>query len=128
MPPLVLTLAVLASAWLALAMVLWLHRPSRDTASLLLRLVPDVAKLAIRLVRDPATPMRYRVALVALVGYLASPIDIIPDFIPGIGSVDDVIVAALVLRWVGRGVSPQRVEELWPGTPEGLAMLRKGIG
>ncbi|MFL5680335.1 MAG: YkvA family protein [Chloroflexota bacterium] len=119
---------VIAAAWLLLVAILWLHRPSRDRASVLLRLVPDIGRLVYRLARDPATPMRYRVGLAALGAYLAFPIDLVPDFLPGIGSLDDVIVAAIVLRWIGRGVGADEIAAHWPGSAEGLAMLRRVLG
>ena len=55
---------------------------------------------AVRKVRSVDTPMRVKIALVFLLVYLASPIDIIPDFIPVIGQLDDLIVSVLVIRYV----------------------------
>jgi uncharacterized membrane protein YkvA (DUF1232 family) len=63
--------------------------------------------------------------LAVLLGYLAIPIDLIPDFIPVIGYADDAIIIALVLRSVTRAVGPAALDEHWPGTPEGLAALRR---
>ena len=88
---------------------------------------PELTRLVLRLVRDPATPTRYRVGLVALGAWLAFPIDIIPDFLPVIGVLDDIVLAALVLRWVGRGLGIERIEAAWPGSPEGLAILRRAL-
>lgn len=116
------------SAWLVLLLVLWAHRRSRDRAAVLVRLVPDLARLVYRLIRDPATPARYRLALLALGAYLAMPIDLVPDFLPGIGSLDDVILATIVLRWVGRGVGRQRLVANWPGSAEGLALVLRSLG
>ena len=122
------TILIVGAAWLAFVAVLWLHRPSRATATLLLGLIPDVARLAVRLGRDASTPRRYRLGLLALAGYLAMPIDLVPDFIPVIGALDDVIVVALVLRWVGRGVGRETVERHWTGSDEGLDLLRRALG
>jgi uncharacterized membrane protein YkvA (DUF1232 family) len=121
-------IAVLIAAWLLFAAFVWLHRPTRDRAATLVRMVPDLARLAFRVARDRATPFRYRAVLVCLGLYLASPIDLIPDILPGIGSLDDVIIAAAVLRWVGRGVGRERVERHWAGSPEGLAVVRQLLG
>jgi len=118
----------LAVAWAVLVAVLWLHRPSRERAGLMLKIVPDLARLCWRVATARDTPRRYRVGLVLLGVYLASPIDVIPDFLPGIGSLDDVILAGLVLRWVGRGIGPDRIERLWPGSAEGLTVLRQLLG
>jgi len=121
-------LVVLALAWLVLVAVVWLNRPTRDQAAIFLRLLPELTRLVIRLVRDPATPTRYRVGLVGLGFWLAFPIDLIPDFLPVIGALDDIVLAALVLRWVGRGIGIDRLEAGWSGSPEGLAILRRALG
>jgi uncharacterized membrane protein YkvA (DUF1232 family) len=121
-------IVVLVGAWVVFGVILWLHRPSRERAAEVLRFLPDVARLAYRLARDGDTPRRYRIGLVVLGVYLASPIDLIPDFLPGIGAVDDVIFVGLVLRWVGRGVGRERIERHWSGSPEGLAALKGLLG
>ncbi|HEY8640560.1 MAG TPA: DUF1232 domain-containing protein [Solirubrobacterales bacterium] len=69
----------------------------------LARTVPDKLALVGRLAADPSTPRRHRLLLLALVAYLASPIDLIPDFIPVLGQIDDAIAVVLVLRIVQRG-------------------------
>jgi uncharacterized membrane protein YkvA (DUF1232 family) len=76
-----------------------------------------------RLLADPRLPRRRKAALAALFAYLLSPIDLIPDFIPVIGHLDDALVAAFALRYVLRGVEPGVLEELWPGRPEQLERL-----
>src|SRR3954469_20788168 len=120
--------AVIVVAWLVLVAVLWLHRPSRDKAGVLLRLVPDLTRLVYRVARDRNVPRRSRAALLLLAAYLALPIDLVPDFLPGIGALDDVILVALVLRWVGRGVGRERIERHWSGSPEGLSIVRRALG
>ena len=52
------------------------------------------------------------------------PIEL-PEFLPGIGPLDDIVVAAVILRWVGRRAGPDRLRELWPGTPEGFALVAR---
>ena len=116
------------TAWLLFIVVLWLHRPSHDRAAIMLRLLPELARLAYRLARDGDTPRRYRVGLVALGLYLASPLDLIPDILPAIGALDDVILTGIVLRWVGRGVGAERIERHWAGSPEGLAAVQEMLG
>ena len=120
-------LIVLAVGWLVLVGIIWLNRPTRDQAAVFLRLIPDLTRLVFRLVRDPDTPRRYRVGLVLLGAWLAFPIDLIPDFLPVIGALDDIVLAALVLRWVGRGIGADRLEAAWSGSPEGLAILRRAL-
>ncbi|SFF87078.1 YkvA family protein [Curtobacterium sp. YR515] len=93
-----------------------------------LRLVPDVVRLVRRLVADPTVPRGVRVALLALLGYLLLPIDLVPDFVPVIGYLDDAIVVALVLRFVTRRAGAAAVDRHWPGTPEGLRAVRAAVG
>ena len=86
----------------------------------LLRALPDLARLMARLLADPVLPRAAKIALAAALLYLASPFDLIPDFIPVVGYLDDVLVAAVVvdglLNWVDRGL----VLRYWPGTPDSL--------
>jgi uncharacterized membrane protein YkvA (DUF1232 family) len=77
--------------------------------------VPDCAVLFTRLMRDPRVPRRYKVLVGALAAYLAMPFDLVPDFIPVAGQLDDVIVVVLVLRAVLRGGGEALVREHWPG-------------
>jgi uncharacterized membrane protein YkvA (DUF1232 family) len=58
-----------------------------------------------------------------LLGYLALPVDLVPDFIPVIGYADDAVVVALALRSVVRRAGPEALERNWPGTPDGLAAV-----
>jgi uncharacterized membrane protein YkvA (DUF1232 family) len=91
-------LAVVVGVWLALVAVIWLHRPSRHLAGAALRLLPDVLRMLRALVADPVTPRRERPCSSACFAWLASPIDLLPEFLPGIGPLDDIVVAAIVLR------------------------------
>lgn len=90
----------------------------------LLRLVPDVVRLARRLTADPGLPRGVRIRLVLLLAYLASPVDLVPDFIPVAGYADDAILVALTLRSVVRASGVEAVERRWPGTDEGLGALK----
>jgi uncharacterized membrane protein YkvA (DUF1232 family) len=87
--------------------------------------VPDCALLFARLARDGRTPRSLAVGLAVTGAYLASPIDLIPDFIPVIGYLDDAVVLGLVLRWTLRRAGPELVREHWPGPESSLnALLR----
>ena len=90
--------------------------------------VPDCAVLFTRLARDPAVPRRRRLALVAVAAYLASPIDLVPDFIPVAGQADDALLVALVLRWLVRGAGPALIERHWPGPDGSLRVLLRPGG
>jgi uncharacterized membrane protein YkvA (DUF1232 family) len=92
------------------------------------RLVPDVARLVSRLARDRRVAVGLRVRLWLLLGYLLSPIDLVPDMLPVIGWADDVIIVLLVLRTVVRRSGPDVLARHWPGTPAGLAALSRMCG
>ncbi|MFF5213088.1 YkvA family protein [Streptosporangium sp. NPDC000396] len=114
--------------WLALVAFLVMARPTGSALSQTLRLLPDLLRLIARLARDSDLPRGVRVRLWLLLGYLALPIDVIPDFIPVIGYADDVIIIAFVLRSVIRHAGPDALTKHWPGTPEGLTTVRRLIG
>jgi uncharacterized membrane protein YkvA (DUF1232 family) len=88
--------------------------------TVLLRALPDLARLIARLVRDPVLPRAAKIALAAAAVYLASPLDLVPDFIPFLGYLDDVLLAAVVvdgiLNYVDRGL----VLKYWPGSADSL--------
>lgn len=110
--------------WAAGVLALWWTRPDDLTLRAALRLLPDVVRLVRRLAADPALPRGVRLRLLLLLGYLALPIDLVPDVLPVVGYADDVLVVALVLRSVVRAAGPQALERHWPGSPEGLAAVR----
>jgi uncharacterized membrane protein YkvA (DUF1232 family) len=91
----------------------------------LARFIPDCIVLIGRLLRDRRVPRSRKAALLLLAGYLALPIDLIPDFIPVAGQLDDAIVTALVLRLVLRGGGPDLLDEHWPGPPEGRRVIAR---
>lgn len=100
----------------------------RTRARELARFVPDCVVLLQRLLRDPRVPRRAKVPLVFLVPYLLSPIDLIPDFLPVIGQLDDAALAALALRRVVRVAGREVVEEHWPGSEQGLRVVLRVAG
>lgn len=120
--------AALATIWLALAVTLWIAKPDDIGLKDMLRLLPDILRLLKRLAADPHLPRRIRVVLIVLLAFIASPIDLIPDVIPVLGYADDVIITTLVLRWVSRTAGADALAAHWPGTPEGLAALRRLCG
>lgn len=111
--------------WLALVAALWATHPDELRLRELLRLLPDVVRLVRRLAADPTLPRGVRVRLWLLLGYLALPFDLVPDMIPVLGWADDAIVVALVLRSVVRRAGPDALARHWPGSPEGLAAVRR---
>jgi uncharacterized membrane protein YkvA (DUF1232 family) len=113
--------AALLMAWLALVVTLWLARPSGGLLREGLRVLPDLLRLVHRLAADRTLPRGVRVRLGLLLVYLASPIDLIPDFIPVLGYADDAIVVSVVLRGVIRRSGLDAVRGHWPGTDDGFA-------
>jgi uncharacterized membrane protein YkvA (DUF1232 family) len=111
---------LLVYAGLLLALVL---AGKRESARALATFIPDCVLLCSRLLRDPRVPRRKKLLLVALAGYLALPFDLVPDFIPVAGQLDDVIVVALVLRSLLRGGGEQLARAHWPGPDRTLALV-----
>ena len=85
--------------------------------------MPDCAVLMTRLLRDARVPRSAKWPLLLLLPYLAWPIDLIPDFIPVLGQLDDAAFVALALRRVVRKAGPAVVTELWPGSERGLRFV-----
>jgi uncharacterized membrane protein YkvA (DUF1232 family) len=97
----------------------------RDDALTIARFIPDCIVLFRRLLRDGRVPRNRKLLLFAVLGYLASPIDLVPDFIPVAGQLDDAIVVALVLRSVLRSGGPELLREHWPGPESSLGVLER---
>lgn len=95
----------------------------RGDARALAVFVPDCLVLFRSLLRDPRVPTRRKLLLAALVAYLAMPIDLVPDFIPVAGQLDDAIVVALALRAVLRSGGPELLREHWRGPDRSLDVL-----
>ena len=116
--------ALVAAAVVYAALVAALAAAGRgEAARALVRFVPDCAVLFQRLLHDPRLPRRRKAVLVLLLGYLLLPIDLVPDFVPVAGYLDDAVIAAFALRYVLRGADAGLLEEHWPGPPETLALL-----
>jgi uncharacterized membrane protein YkvA (DUF1232 family) len=106
------------------AFVGWLvARGRRADARALATFIPDCIVLVSRLAREPSVPRRRKLLLLGLVAYLSLPFDLVPDFIPVVGQLDDVIIVALVLRrFVAAGGEPL-IRELWPGPERSLSLV-----
>ena len=114
--PLAAVLIGLVLAWLAFVALLWLLRPRGVGLRELVAVVPDVLRLVRSLLTDRSAPLGVRLALVFLLAWLVSPIDVIPEFIPVLGPLDDVVVAVLVFRYVHRRLGTDALRARWPGT------------
>ena len=114
--------AVLLVLWAAL--VVWLYAAGRRTdARALATFIPDCIVLVARLMRDERVPRRSKALLVGLTAYLALPFDLVPDFIPVAGQLDDAILVAFALRHLVRASGPAILRDNWPGPERSLEVL-----
>ena len=95
----------------------------RSDARALAGFIPDCVVFFGRLTRDPRVPRRHRVLLALLIGYLALPFDLIPDFIPVAGQLDDAIIVMLVLRTLLRSGGAELIDDHWPGPPRSRDLM-----
>lgn len=115
-----IALVVYAIAVLALVAV-----GRRSDARALAGFIPDCVVLVKRLLADPRVPRRHKLALALLVAYLVTPLDLVPDFIPVVGQLDDAILVALVLRSFLRSGGEELLREHWSGPPRSLELVRR---
>src|SRR5918999_1230532 len=117
----IIALVALIASWALLALLARALPPglARDLA----RFLPDCVIAIRRLCRDPRVPRRAKVAVVFAALWVLSPIDLIPEFLPVIGPLDDVIVVALALCYAARRVPREAMLEAWPGGPEIIERL-----
>jgi len=118
-------LSIAISSWLASWGVLWLAARRLPPGLLhdLAAFIPDCVTTVRKLRKDPRVPCRAKIAIVIAGVYVASPIDLIPEFIPIIGPLDDIVVVALALRYAGRQVPRQTLLTAWPGQPHLIERL-----
>jgi uncharacterized membrane protein YkvA (DUF1232 family) len=116
-----IALAMLGVSWAGLFVLARRLPPGvlKDLAGLL----PACVTTARRLRRDPRVPRRAKIAVAFAGLWVLSPIDLIPEFLPVIGPLDDVVVVALVLRYAARQVPRAALEEAWAGDPRLLERL-----
>jgi uncharacterized membrane protein YkvA (DUF1232 family) len=121
-----LLIAAGITAAIYIAFIIWLLLAGRRSdARALAGFIPDCLVLFRRLLGDDRIPRRRKLLLAAMIAYLAMPFDLVPDFIPVAGQLDDAIIVALVLRTVLRSGSPELLHEHWRGPAASLnALLR----
>ncbi|HEY6638198.1 MAG TPA: DUF1232 domain-containing protein [Solirubrobacterales bacterium] len=100
----------------------------REDARALAGFIPDCLVLVSRLARDERISRPRRALLFLVLGYLALPIDLVPDFLPGIGQLDDAVVLGLALRIVVHGGGTELVREAWPGPEASLTLVLRAAG
>jgi uncharacterized membrane protein YkvA (DUF1232 family) len=108
-----IAIGVIALSWLI--MIVLARRLPPGAARDLARFLPDCVTTVRRLRGDPRVPRKVKL-VVAFAGlWLLSPIDLIPEFLPVIGPLDDIVVIALALRYAARHVPRDALLEAWPG-------------
>ena len=127
MRPLLTALGIAVAVWLATVLLLTLAG-KRSAARELAGLLPNLVALFKGLLRDPRVPRRTKLWIGFAVAWLISPIDLIPEFVPIAGPLDDAIVAALVLRHVLKRAGRQVVEGHWRGDPATLRLILRAGG
>jgi uncharacterized membrane protein YkvA (DUF1232 family) len=100
----------------------------REDARALAGFIPDCLVLVGRLARDPRISRPRRAVLLGVLGYLALPIDLVPDFLPGIGQLDDAVLLGLALRLVVHAGGTEMVREAWPGPEASLTLVLRAAG
>jgi uncharacterized membrane protein YkvA (DUF1232 family) len=116
-----IALALVVVSWVLL--IVLARRLPPGVAKDLAAFIPDCVTTARTLRKDPRVPRRARVAVVVALLWVLSPIDLIPEFLPVIGPLDDVIAVALLLRYAGRSVPRQVLLDAWPGDPRLMERL-----
>ncbi|MEZ5078132.1 MAG: DUF1232 domain-containing protein [Solirubrobacterales bacterium] len=116
--------AVFLVLYVALVLTLYLSGRGGD-ARLVARFIPDCVVLFRRLLGDDRVPRWRKLVLLLMLGYLVLPVDLVPDFIPIAGQLDDAILVIVALAWTLRAGGPELIEEHWPGPARGAAVLTK---
>lgn len=124
---LVLAIVVLLTVYVGLITALVIGSRQWDVR-MIARLVPYCAVLFKRLLGDPRVPSRWKFASAFALVYLAVPFDLVPDFIPVAGQLDDAILVALVLRGLLRSAGPRLLREHWPGPTALLVPIERFAG
>ena len=116
-----IAIGLFVATWALLAILA--KRLPAGVAKDLATVLPACATTARRLRRDPRVPRRAKVAVVVALLWVLSPIDLIPEFLPIIGPLDDVLVVALAFRYAARQVPRDVLVEAWPAEPRILERL-----
>jgi len=118
---LLVAVGMLILSWAVLVFLAW--RLPDGTAKDLAAFLPDCVTTVRRLRRDSRVPRGAKVAVLIAGLWVISPIDLIPEFLPVIGPLDDIVVVALALRYAARRTPPDVVRDAWPGRPDVIDRL-----
>jgi len=119
-------LLILVAIWIVVAIVLVIVGRVLLARELAL-LVPNLVRMFGGLLRDPRVPLRAKIVVGIASLWLASPIDLIPDFVPIAGQLDDAIIAALALRFILRTTDGAVVRQHWHGDPATLERVLRMV-
>ena len=119
-------LLILVAIWIVVAVVLVIVGRVLLARELAL-LVPNLVRMFGGLLRDPRVPLRAKIVVGIASLWLASPIDLIPDFVPIAGQLDDAIVAPLALRFILRTTDGAVVRQHWHGDPATLERVLRMV-
>ena len=108
----VVAVIVIAISWLV--MIILAKRLPPGLAKDLATVLPACVTTARRLRKDPRVPRRVKLAVAFAGLWVLSPIDLIPEFLPVIGPLDDIVVVALALRYAARRIPPEALVDAWP--------------
>jgi uncharacterized membrane protein YkvA (DUF1232 family) len=100
----------------------------REDARAVAGFIPDCMALVGRLARDPRAPRWRRALLLGILAYLAMPVDLIPDFLPGAGQLDDAVLLVFALRLLVGGAGVAAVRDAWPGPDASLRVILRAAG
>jgi uncharacterized membrane protein YkvA (DUF1232 family) len=127
MTKLLVLAAVLVGLWAVSCVVMMLlaHRLPPGLMRQVAEFLPSCVSTARTLRKDPAVPRRAKVALLVAVVWVVSPIDLLPEFLPVIGPLDDVVAVILLLRYAARSIPRETLLDAWPTDPR---LLHKLLG
>src|SRR5918998_776976 len=121
---LLLSLALLYCLFVLLLVLMGRRQLARAVAGF----IPDCLLLFKRLLTDSRVPRSRKLLVAALVGYLAMPLDVIPDFIPVAGQLDDAVLVPIALKILLRGGGRDLIRQHWPGPQSSLNLLMRLAG
>ncbi len=120
--------AAMVALWVACLALFWLVRPRDVPTRTVVAAVPDLLRLLRSLISDRSVPLDVRIVLVGLLAWIVSPIDLIPEFVPVLGPIDDVVVAVAALRYVRWRVGMPELRARWRGSEQGFAVVVRLLG
>ena len=121
-------LLLIALAIYAVAVAAVLAAGRREDARALAGFIPDCIVMVSRLARDGRIARWRRALLLLVLAYLAFPIDLIPDFLPGAGQLDDAVLLVVALRLLLGGAETEVLRRAWPGPEASLRLVLRAAG